>query len=93
MLPVGYKFLHLSSESKWQEAESLVGQRLVTTRPDEAHGLVFCTDCCWALVRCPMTTPYSLTLECCDDDGDSDQHVALWEAVQHVAAATVSDAE
>lgn len=87
MLPTGYRFLHLSSNSKWQEAEKLVGQPLVTTRPDEAHALVFCGQC-WALVRSPMATPYTVTLECCDD-GDADQHQTLWAAVQQVATAAL----
>ena len=72
------QFLHLSSDAEWQRAEQITHSRLITTEPGDAHAVVLVhpppqigddaapgSQDQWALLRCPINPPYSLTLECC----------------------------
>jgi hypothetical protein len=88
------KFLHLSSDAEWQDAERITNSRLITTMPDDAHGVVVLyrphttSVDQWALLRCPVDPPYSITLECCGPHC-AQRRSDLMNIVQQVASSVI----
>lgn len=79
--------MHLTDSQRWHEARQTTGDPLVSSQPAEAHALVTVADGGWALLRCPMEPPFSVFMECCNNNGDDDgctQRAVLWQAVQCV---------